>query len=197
MCEGKQAADKNPRTRTHMLNTRGIPRAQASSLRRTFIATHLARIESCLHTKTVISVTQLVLMLDLLQRRSPPERSRRCEGKLGPPRLISWGLNLEHFQSFTNFPRPGFRLSQSPGNNPKRAAVSLNIKMPPYYMSRRGKRMSEVVLCYLETLPGILWVHWGEASSMNAVAFLQSFLEVSVVWIISCSEVDPCPGEGC
>lgn len=166
MCEGKQAVDKKPPDpHAHVEHEGNSPRTQASSLRRAFIATHLARIESCLHTKAVISVTQLVLMLDL-QRRSPPRRSR---GELGPPRLISWGLSLELFRAFTNFPRPGFRLSQSPGNNSKHAAVSLNVKMPPYYMSRRGKRMSEVVPCYLETLPGVVRVHRGEASAIQHV----------------------------
>lgn len=125
MCERKQAVDKNPRTRTHMLNTRGIPRSQASSLSRTFIATHLAWIESCLHTRAVISVRQLVLMLDL-QRRCGTARCLSllsAQWKLAPPPPISWGLNLEHFHSFTNFPKPGFRLSQRPGNNSKHAAV--------------------------------------------------------------------------
>lgn len=32
---------------------------------------------------------------------------------------------------------------------------------------------------------------------MNASAFLQPFLEVSVVWMLAHSEVDPCAGEGC
>lgn len=62
MCERNRAVADQAGTHTHMLNTRGIPRTQTAPLRRTFIVTHLARIELCLHTRLVISVSHLALM---------------------------------------------------------------------------------------------------------------------------------------
>lgn len=118
-----------------------------------------------------------------------------------PLPLISWVLKWEHFQSFKNFPRPGLRLTPRPRNKLKHAAVSLSIKMPPYYILERGKRMSEVVPCYLETLAQGAMGSLGRGQfhppySMNDIMFLQSFLEVIVVRARSCSGVDPCTGSG-
>lgn len=61
--------------------------------------------------------------------------------------------------------------------------------------------MSEVVPCYLETLARGAMGSLGRGQfhppySMNAIMFLQSFLEVFVVCALSCSGVDPCTGSG-
>lgn len=59
--------------------------------------------------------------------------------------------------------------------------------------------MPEVAPCYLETMTGDAFGFTGVRplpSTVNAIVFLQSFLEVFVVCLLSRPEVDPCAGEG-
>lgn len=123
-------------------------------------AAHSARIESCLHTRIVISVMRPVLMCDLLQLCC----AAGCLSALSPhlPPLHRLGTDVRAFSVFLK-PSQG---QARPSNELKHAAVSLSVQTPPYYMSGRGNRMSEVVPVTWRRWPETPRLPGGEAASM-------------------------------